>query len=191
LSSLNLQQHCEGYNNFRALQLLALTKRTMPNTAEANLRHGTLDQFLPLTDGLSVAKIAEILHCCDRSVRNWIAGRSPIPWHRVEILREWSQKVQNPDSLPADSALHDVVTDEEEQVAWITVHAPHFLSNPRAFMNYVRGWNVVEKIAWAKADGSWRAILRRWRESLVPRYRTWRTGPLFAGCEDIRFSRRE
>lgn len=157
----------------------------MQNIQYASPRHGSLDEFISLTEGLSVAKITEILRCCARSVRNWIAGRSPIPWHRVEILREWHHKLENPSTLPASSELHDVVTEEEEQVAWVSVHAPHFLSSIRAFTAYVKGWDVATKIARAKADGSWRSILHRWRETLTPEFRTWRTGPLFKDYGDV------
>jgi hypothetical protein len=53
----------------------------------AEPHHGCLNEFLALTEGLSVAAVARTLRCCSRSIRNYIAGRSPIPWHRIEVLR--------------------------------------------------------------------------------------------------------
>ncbi len=148
-------------------------------------RHGSLAEFIALTDGLTISKIAEVLRCCARSVRNWIKGRSPIPWHRIEVLRIWRATVCRdpaaPDActLPDDSVLADVVTDEHEAVAWVAVHAPHFLSRRQAFEYYVRGWNVVDKVRHAKANGSFRDVLRRWRAIAVERVREWRSGQLF------------
>ncbi|WP_232441926.1 hypothetical protein [Burkholderia ubonensis] len=55
-------------------------------------RHGTVSDFLALTYGLSVARVAEILRCCTRTIRNYVAGRSPISWHRVELLRMIAQE---------------------------------------------------------------------------------------------------
>lgn len=162
-----------------------LLAKNMQNIEHGITRHGSLDEFILLTEGLSIEKITEILRCCDRSIRNYLAGRSPIPWYRIEMLREWRHKTQNPSSLPTDSALHDVVAEEEEQLAWVSVHAPHFLSSMRAFMSYVKGWDVAARIARAKADGSWRAILRRWRETITPEFRSWRSGPLFADYGDF------
>ena len=53
----------------------------------AEQRHGCLHEFLSLTDGLSIAAVARTLRCCSRTIRNYVAGRSPIPWHRIEMLR--------------------------------------------------------------------------------------------------------
>jgi len=53
----------------------------------AEQRHGGLHEFLALTGGLSIAEVARKLRCCSRTIRNYVAGRSPIPWHRIEMLR--------------------------------------------------------------------------------------------------------
>ncbi|MEK6294214.1 MAG: hypothetical protein V4793_23075 [Paraburkholderia tropica] len=47
-------------------------------------------------------------------------------------------------------------------LAWVGVHAPHFLSSQRSFALYVRGWNVVDKIRRAKRDGTFADVLARW-----------------------------
>ncbi|WP_176039531.1 IS21 family transposase [Burkholderia stabilis] len=153
-------------------------------------RHGSLAEFTALTDGLTISKIAEVLRCCARSVQNWIKGRSPIPWHRIEVLRIWRATVcsdpaaPNAVTLPDGSALADVVTDEQELLAWVCVHAPHFLSRRSAFDYYVRGWDVAGKVRHAKANGSFRDVLLRWRTMIVERVREWRSGPLFPNPKD-------
>ncbi|MEX3614181.1 MAG: IS21 family transposase [Burkholderia gladioli] len=143
-------------------------------------RHGALQDFLDLIDGLTTEKITEILRCCTRSVRNWIAGRSPIPWWRIEALKTWRAQVADDAPMgtaPADSALANVLTDEQELVAWVSVHAPHFLSNDRSFRNYVAGWRVTEKIAVAKLSGAFQEIVRQWRSIKTETLRQWRCGP--------------
>ena len=134
---------------------------------------------MKLAEGLAISKIVEVFRCCERTVRNYLCGRSPIPWHRAEILRQWQHKNANAAAVPADSALHDVLTEHEENLAWVSATAPNYLSSERSFLHYVRGWNVREKIARAKASGTWRTILRRWRETLTPQFRTWRTSGKF------------
>ncbi|MBR8317029.1 IS21 family transposase [Burkholderia dolosa] len=116
-------------------------------------RHGGLAEFLALTDGLTISKITEVLRCCAHSVRNWIKGRPPIPWHRIEVLRIWRATVCDP--------------------------APHFLSRRNAFEYYVRGWNVADKVRHAKANRTFCDVLRCWRAIAVERVREWRSGPLF------------
>ncbi|WP_186078666.1 IS21 family transposase [Burkholderia gladioli] len=141
-----------------------------------------MHDFVALIDGLSIEKITEVLRCCTRSVRNWISGRSPIPWWRIEALRIWrAQVAENPPkeaTLPPDSELADILTDEQEQVAWVTVHAPHFLSSHRSFRNYVTGWRVAEKIALAKMAGTFVEVIRQWRAIKSATLRQWRRGPL-------------
>ncbi|MDI9700449.1 hypothetical protein [Burkholderia cenocepacia] len=53
----------------------------------ATCRHGAQADLLALTDGLSIARSAQTLRCCIRTVRNYVAGRSPIPRHCPEVLR--------------------------------------------------------------------------------------------------------
>ncbi|KVR30702.1 hypothetical protein WK15_05805 [Burkholderia ubonensis] len=167
-------------------------------------RHGTVSDFLALTDGLSIARVAEILRCCTRTIRNYVAGRSPIPWHRVELLRmialesnrvamgaSASASAPVPVPVPAspespvvaniepDPAAPDVPPDE--LLAWVGVHAPHYLSSQRSFAHYVRGWNVVDKIRRAKRDGTFAAVLARWRTLSLELPRLWRSGPLWTG----------
>jgi hypothetical protein len=158
-------------------------------------RHGSLQEFLQLVGGLSVAEIARTLRCCTRTIRNYLAERSPIPWHRIEVLRMLAARTEpkpeqiatptNGDEAPAipnidpDPAAPDVTP--EDMLAWVGVHAPQFLSSRRSFALYVRGWNVIEKIRRARREGGFAAVLSRWRElmrDLTPVIR-WRSGPLF------------
>jgi len=161
----------------------------------AEQRHGCLQAFLALTNSLSIAAVARTLRCCSRTIRNYVAGRSPISWHRIEMLRllalETSASQGNSsDGMPADEtpvvaniepdpAAPDVPPDE--LLAWVGVHAPHCLSSRRSFALYVRGWNVVEKIRRAKREGTFAAVLARWRTQAVELPRMWRSGRMFAG----------
>ncbi|KVZ49013.1 hypothetical protein [Burkholderia ubonensis] len=168
-------------------------------------RHGTISDFLALTDGLSIARVAEILRCCTRTIRNYVAGRSPIPWHRVELLRRIalesnraatgaSASAAAPESpvvanIDPDPAAPDVPPDEI--LAWVGVHASHYLSSQRSFASYVRGWNVVDKIRRAKLDGTFAAVIARWHVLSVELPRMWRSGPLWAGVGPPAYVRRE
>ncbi|RAR53911.1 hypothetical protein C7401_12685 [Paraburkholderia unamae] len=157
-------------------------------------RHGELCDFLALVDGLSVDRIAEILRCCTRSVRNYAAGRSPIPWHRIELLRLRKQEASAPArQADASAGLDDVAVKANidpdpnapdvppaEMLAWVGVHAPHFLSSSRSFAKYVRGWNVVDKIRRAKLDGSFAVVLARWRLLAVELPKSWRSGRIWS-----------
>lgn len=80
-----------------------------PMNADAP-RHGALADFLALTDGLSIAKVATILRCCTRTVRNYVAGRSPIPWHRLELLRLLALESNAP-AVPASCLVAEPVSD--------------------------------------------------------------------------------
>lgn len=156
-------------------------------------RHGELSDFLALSDGLSVARVADILRCCTRTVRNYLAGRSPIPWHRIELLRVLTrtsgpgalQPDTRPDaSIPGVTANIDPDPDAPdvppaEMLAWVGVHAPHFLSSQRSFARYVRGWNVVDKIRRAKDEGTFADVLARWRALAVELPKAWRSGRLW------------
>ncbi|CAN0621011.1 conserved protein of unknown function [Burkholderia multivorans] len=157
-------------------------------------RHGALSDFLALSGGMSIARIAAILHCCTRTVRNYAAGRSPIPWHRIELLRllalESNAAATQPTgpssadeptviaTIEPDPAAPDVPPDE--LLAWVGVHAPHFLSSQRSFAHYVRGWNVVDKIRRAKCDGTFAAVLLRWRALALELPKVWRSGRMWA-----------
>ncbi|PRF67549.1 IS21 family transposase [Burkholderia multivorans] len=177
-------------------------------------RHGTLTDFLALTDGLSIARTAEILRCCTRTIRNYLAGRSPIPWHRIELLRlrareacaasgtsaqvagntasdscEPTAAVTVVANLEPDPASPDVSPDE--MLAWVGVHASHYLSSQRSFAHYVRGWNVADKIRRAKRDGSFAAVLAKWRTLALELPRMWRNGPLWAAIGPPAYLRKE
>lgn len=157
-------------------------------------RHGELSDFLALADGLSTARIADTLRCCTRTVRNYLAGRSPIPWHRIELLRLLARESHAATAQPTFQPSADVpgVTvniepdpdapdvPPAEMLAWVGVHAPHFLSSQRSFAQYVRGWNVVEKIRRAKNDGTFYDVLARWRALAVELPKAWRSGRLWA-----------
>ncbi|MBB2926586.1 IS21 family transposase [Paraburkholderia silvatlantica] len=119
-------------------------------------RPGDLSDFLTLTDGVSVARVADILRCCTRTVRNYVAGQSPIPWHRIELLHLLKREstaaaplAESPSNasdvgvtanIEPDPAVPDVPP--AEMLAWVGVHAPHYLSSQRSFAFYVRGWNL-------------------------------------------------
>jgi hypothetical protein len=149
-----------------------------------------LSDFITLTDGLSVARVADILRCCTRTVRNYVAGRSPIPWHRIELLRllkrepiATAPQAENPSdasdvgvtaNIEPDPAAPDVPP--AEMLAWVGVHAPHYLSSQRSFALYVRGWNVVDKIRRAKAEGTFTGVLLRWRALAAELPKNWRSG---------------
>ncbi|WP_230943505.1 hypothetical protein [Burkholderia cepacia] len=47
----------------------------------------------------------------------------------------------------------------DEMLAWVGVHAAHYLSSQRSLMGYIRGWNVVDKIRRAKSKGTFAAVL--------------------------------
>ncbi|HDR9048600.1 TPA: IS21 family transposase [Burkholderia vietnamiensis] len=168
-------------------------------------RHGALSDFLALTDGLSIARIAQLLRCCTRTIRNYVAGRSPIPWHRIEVLQLLVRAIDGPAAVggvtsaaehPAvvanidpDPSSPDVLPDE--MLAWVGVHASHFLSSQRSFTHYVRGWNVVDKIRRAKREGTFAAVLAQWRVLAVELPRMWRTGPLWTGVGPPAYRHRE
>ncbi|KUY95471.1 hypothetical protein WS50_29300 [Burkholderia territorii] len=165
-------------------------------------RHGTLREFLDLIDGLSTAEIARRLRCCTRSVRNYLAGRSPIPWHRIEMLRLLSLealgeigRAASTDETPVvatlepDPAAPDVTPDE--MLAWVGVHASHFLSSQRSLAHYVRGWNVVDKIRRAKQEGTFAGVLTRWRTLAVELPRMWRSGPMWSGIGPPAYLKKE
>ncbi|MFM0399066.1 hypothetical protein [Paraburkholderia aspalathi] len=82
-------------------------------------------------------------------------------------------------NIEPDPAAPDVPP--AELLAWVGVHAPHYLSSRRSFALYVRGWNVVEKIRRAKREGTFAAVLARWRTQAVELPRMWRSGRMFAG----------
>lgn len=154
-------------------------------------RHGELSDFLALADGLS---IAETLRCCTRTVRNYLAGRSPIPWHRIELLRLLARESQTtilPPTIQPDADVLGVTANiapnpdapdvtPAEMLAWVGLHAPHFLSSQRSFPQYVRGWNVVDKIRRSKYDGTFADVLTRWRVLAVELPKAWRSGRLWA-----------
>ncbi|WP_229287674.1 DUF1441 family protein, partial [Burkholderia pseudomallei] len=161
-------------------------------------RHGELSDFIALTDGLSIRQIAEALRCCTRSVRNYLAGRSPIPWHRVEVLRLRQVEIDAAQAtpqlliggIPVESTIEPDVSAPDvtptEILAWVGVHAPHYLSSQRSFRQYVRGWNVVDKIRHSKAKGMFAAVLAKWRVLAVdlPRsWKSWRSGGVFANTD--------
>ncbi len=161
----------------------------------AEQRHGSLHEFLELTGGLTIADVARKLRCCSRTIRNYVAGRSPIPWHRIEMLRLLALETSATQGNSSDDTAVDetpVVANIEpdptspdvppaELLAWVGVHAPHFLSSSRSFALYVRGWNVVDKIRRAKREGTFAAVLARWRSLAVELPRMWRSGRMFAG----------
>lgn len=182
---------CNVYVRLRALQTL------WGSQVVAEQRHGSLHEFLDLSGGLSIADIARKLRCCSRTIRNYVAGRSPIPWHRIELLRLLAREAASPQApstgtpaattddvsvianIDPDPAAPDV--SPAELLAWVGVHAPHFLSSQRSFALYVRGWNVADKIRRSRHEGTFPDVLRRWRALVVELPRMWRAGGLLAG----------
>ncbi|RQR78674.1 IS21 family transposase [Burkholderia sp. Bp9015] len=170
-------------------------------------RHGALADFLALTDGLSTAKVATILRCCTRTIRNYVAGRSPIPWHRLELLRLLARETSAPaapiscavaETQPASDIAANIEPDPSapdvppaEMLAWVGVHAPHYLSSQRSFRYYVRGWSVVDKIRRAKRDGTFAAVLARWRLLTLDLPRAWRSGPMWSAIGPPAYTRAE
>ncbi|WGS54922.1 hypothetical protein LFL96_36115 (plasmid) [Paraburkholderia sp. D15] len=69
-----------------------------------------------------------------------------------------------------------------ELLAWVGVHASHYLSSQRSFALYVRGWNVVDKIRRSKREGKFPDVLARWRALVVELPRMWRAGALVASA---------
>jgi hypothetical protein len=157
-------------------------------------RHGELSDFLALSNGLSIGRIADVLRCCTRTVRNYIAGRSPIPWHRIELLRLLAREsaakasqTQRQHDLDESGVTANIEPDPDapdvppaEMLAWVGVYAPHYLSSQRSLENYVRGWNVVDKIRRAKDEGSFADVLARWRVLAVELPKAWRSGRLWS-----------
>ncbi|WGS54923.1 helix-turn-helix domain-containing protein (plasmid) [Paraburkholderia sp. D15] len=78
----------------------------------AKQRHGGLHEFLALTGGLSIAEVARKLRCCSRTIRNYIAGRSPIPWHRIELLRLLAREATSPQAQSQATPAHPAAADD-------------------------------------------------------------------------------
>jgi hypothetical protein len=156
-------------------------------------RHGELSDFLALSDALSIARVAEMLRCCTRTIRNYVCGRSPIPWHRVELLRLLVPKTTaNPLSVESQvedlevgvtaNIAHDpdaLDVSPAEMLAWVGVHAAHYLSSQRSFELCVRGWRVVDKIRREKQEGTFADVLARWRTLALELPKSWRSGRLW------------
>jgi hypothetical protein len=142
-------------------------------------RHGELSDFLALSDGLSIARVAEMLRCCTRTIRNYVAGRSPISWHRVELLRLLVRKgtattlsTESQSESCESKVTANIASDPDapdvspaEMLAWFGVHAPHYLSSQRSFQLYVRGWRVLA----LELPKSWRSG-RLWNDLGPPAY---------------------
>lgn len=161
------------------------------------VRHGRIEDFLALADGLSCRDIARLLRCCLRTVKNYVAGRSPIPWHRIEILRTLLDDSRdapkckcirgdpNEDGSVVANLEDGIATEDvppEELLAWVGTHAPHYLSSKRSFSHYVKGWNVVDKIRRAKREGTFRSVQSRWRKLALDLATSWRSGKLFSAA---------
>ena len=74
---------------------------------------------------------------------------------------------------PALDLFGDVVITDDDIFLWVSVVAPRWLYSERAFMNYVRGWSVSDKIRTAKIDRSFDKMtvsasrMRPWHERLA------------------------
>ncbi|MDR5775927.1 MULTISPECIES: IS21 family transposase [unclassified Caballeronia] len=158
-------------------------------------RHASIEDFLALTDGLCFKDIARLLRCCLRTVKNYVAGRSPIPWHRIQILRtllddscdapkcECVPETPNDDVSVVANIDEGLATEDvppEELLAWVGTHAPHYLSSKRSFSLYIKGWDVVNKIRRAKHEGSFQLALYEWRRLVRELPTSWRSGKLFS-----------
>lgn len=105
-----------------------------------------------LTDGLSIARIAQLLSDCTHTIRNYVADHAPIPWHRIELLRLLARKVDAPPvravtastTTEQPAVVANVETDPacpgallDKMLAWVGVHVafplqpiPHFVIFP-------------------------------------------------------------
>ncbi|ADJ63872.1 conserved hypothetical protein [Herbaspirillum seropedicae SmR1] len=52
-----------------------------------NLRYGDRDEFVFYADGKSPKTLARMLRRSERSVKDWLDGKSKIPWWVPELLR--------------------------------------------------------------------------------------------------------
>jgi hypothetical protein len=76
-------------------------------------------------------------------------------------------------------AANELKSHQVQMLAWVGVHAPHFLSSQRNFALYVRGWNVIDKIRRAKAEGAFAGVLARWRVRAAELPKAWRSGRIW------------
>ena len=52
----------------------------------------------------------------------------------------------------------DVVVTVDDLYDWVSVIAPRWLYNERAYKNYIRSYNVAAKVRAAKLSGQWHEI---------------------------------
>ncbi|PMS08838.1 hypothetical protein FNF07_03160 [Trinickia caryophylli] len=76
-------------------------------------------------------------------------------------------------------------------LAWVGVHASHYLLSQRSFVLYVRGWNVVDKVRRAKHDGTFAVVLAQWCLLSRDLPRLWRSGPLWSAIGPPAYRPRE
>ncbi|MBC3878777.1 hypothetical protein H8K38_13265 [Undibacterium sp. FT79W] len=67
---------------------------------------------------------------------------------------------------PATDLFGEVIILESDIFDWVSAVAPRWLTPERSFRNYVRGYNVVEKIRVAKLTG-------RYDDIISQRYEPW------------------
>ena len=60
---------------------------------------------------------------------------------------------------PAFDLFGDVVVTEEDLFLWVAAVAPRWLSPLRSYKNYLRGYNVAEKVRNAKINGTWQPTI--------------------------------
>lgn len=76
---------------------------------------------------------------------------------------------KSPATLPgfsiADAMTYDlfgqVPITEDDLFLWVQAVAPRWLTPERAYRNYVKSWNVADKVRYAKIDGTFDTIIER------------------------------
>ena len=97
-------------------------------------------------------------------------AKKSLLYSTVIIITEW-----NPcDLRPAIYDLFgEVVVTQDDLFIWVTVTAPRWIYSQRAYNNYVRDWNVADKVRHSKRIGEWAVICDRathtrpWHERLA------------------------
>jgi len=64
----------------------------------------------------------------------------------------------------------EVPVTEDDVFLWVQAISPRWLSPERSYRNYVRTWNVVDKIRTAKIRGDFESIIDRPRQAYHARF---------------------
>lgn len=69
---------------------------------------------------------------------------------------------------PALDLFGGVVVTHDDMFQWVAAVAPVWLSPERSYRNYLRGYNVADKVASAKVTGAWESTIAE-----AERKQTW------------------